>query len=80
MIRELRAYRLLEGVRGQARLDIEALASAIVRASWMAHDMRDLVEEVDINPILLTRKGACAVDALIVKKANPHGRLNSAGI
>ncbi len=70
MIRELRAYKILEGVRGKAPSDIAALLDTIVRASWLAHDMRDIVEEVDINPLLLSEKGACAADALILRKGS----------
>ena len=68
MVHELRAFKILEGVRGKAPSDIGVLVDIIVQTSWLAHDMRDVIEEVDINPLLLWDKGACAADALIVKK------------
>ena len=70
MLRELRGYRLLEGVRGAAPRDIEALRDALVRLSWLAHDQQASLVELDINPLVLYERGAGAkvVDALIVRR------------
>jgi hypothetical protein len=70
MIRQIRGYRLLEGVRGAPPSDIAALARALARLSQFAAAQRDRIAEIDINPLLVLPQGqgAYALDALIV----PH--------
>jgi acetate---CoA ligase (ADP-forming) len=69
MLRELRGYKLLEGVRGAKPADIDALITTIVRLSWFAHDFAGEVAELDINPLLVFGRGAGVkvVDALLVR-------------
>lgn len=70
MLGELRGYRILEGVRGMAPADIDALVDCIVRLSWLAHDHGAAIKELDINPLTvldnMATKGAIVVDALLV--------------
>jgi acetate---CoA ligase (ADP-forming) len=56
MLGEIRAYRLLRGVRGEASSDLEAIADTIVRVSQLVTDFPDIVE-LDINPLLVFPAG-----------------------
>lgn len=68
MIAELRGAALLAGVRGSAPLDLEALARALVRLGDLAWQLRDRLEEMDVNPlfVLPAGHGVMAADALVV--------------
>lgn len=72
MIREVRAFPLLDGARGKPKADIAALADAIVRLSALAMDLKDEVAEIDINPlfVLPAGQGVVAGDALIKPKTD----------
>ncbi|MDD9726943.1 acetate--CoA ligase family protein [Roseovarius sp. SK2] len=65
MLGTLKIARILEGVRGQPPLDMDAVADAISRTSWLAHDLGGRLRELDINPLFVAEagKGAVAVDA-----------------
>ena len=64
MVREIRAYPLLRGVRGEEPADIEAIVESILRLSQLVTDFPDIVE-MDINPlrVLTAGRGAIAIDA-----------------
>lgn len=68
MIGELRAAAVFGGVRGQPPRDVDALAQTLVAVSECAWAMRDQLEELDLNPVLVRPKGkgVVAVDALMV--------------
>lgn len=67
MIREIRTYPLLTGVRGRPRADVAALAETIVALSRLALDFRDEVDEIEFNPLMIQPEGqgVLAVDTLI---------------
>jgi len=67
MIKGIRSYRLLEGVRGEAPSDLQALADCLTRLSQLV-TRHPQIKELDINPLIVypRGKGAVVVDARII--------------
>ena len=76
MIRELRAFAMLDGARGKPPCDVDALADAIVAMSAMALDLAPGLKEFDINPlfVLPAGKGVRAGDAFARFAARDAGK------
>jgi acyl-CoA synthetase (NDP forming) len=74
MIREMKSYPLLTGVRGSAPRDIEALEDCIMRLGQLAVDLPDIVE-LDMNPVIVDAKGrgAAVADARIMLASADRG-------
>ena len=66
MIRQIRGYPLLEGVRGEAPVDLPALAEILERFSHMVMELPQLAE-IEINPFMAfpDAKDFRAVDARV---------------
>ena len=56
MIRQIRGYRLLEGVRGEPAVDLLGLAEVLERFSQLVEDLPQLAE-MDINPFMVFPQG-----------------------
>ncbi|MGE5538213.1 MAG: acetate--CoA ligase family protein [Gemmatimonas sp.] len=69
MIRATRVAKMLEGYRGAPPGDIDGLVDVLVAMGVVAQDLGDLVESVDVNPLLVRPDGVFALDALIVTRA-----------
>ncbi|MEM3657428.1 MAG: acetate--CoA ligase family protein [Candidatus Hadarchaeum sp.] len=67
MIKEIKGYPVLAGIRGTPPADIEALASLIQKVGQLAYEFPEIAE-MDLNPVFVFNegKGAVAVDARIV--------------
>jgi acetyltransferase len=66
MIDATRARQLVSGFRGSAACDRTALCDALVNLGRLARDLGDVIEAVDVNPLLVRGEGAFALDALVV--------------
>jgi acyl-CoA synthetase (NDP forming) len=66
MIRGIRGFELLEGVRGEAPADLDVLTDVLLRLAQLAV-RHPQIQELDINPFLAaaSREESCALDARI---------------
>ncbi len=64
MIESLKSYPLLQGVRGQKPIQIDAFAETISRLSALL-EVAPEIAELDLNPLLANEKQVIAVDARI---------------
>lgn len=65
MIESLKIYPLLKGYRGRQPKDINKLIEVMIRLSYLAADYPE-IEELDINPIIVTKDDIVALDARVV--------------
>ena len=70
MLRELKTWPLLDGYRGRAKCDVNALTKVIVQFSNMAASLEDRLLECEINPIFVfgEGQGVKAADGIAVFK------------
>jgi len=65
IVREIKGYPVLEGVRGQEGADLASLEKLILQISEFVEQHPE-VRELDLNPVLAYPDGAIAVDARVV--------------
>ncbi len=62
MIRGIRGYPLLEGIRGETSVDLVALEEVVQRVSQLVGE-QEAIAEMDINPLMAFPDNVVAVDA-----------------
>ena len=65
MTREIKAHKILEAVRGMPAADLDLLCDILIKVGKIGME-NDLIQEIDINPLILAGAKPVAVDALIV--------------
>ncbi len=61
LMRAVKGFAVLEGVRGAPRADLDAVQDVLLKVSRLVTDF-PAIAELDLNPILVWPRGACAVD------------------
>ncbi|MBA7466184.1 Peptidyl-lysine N-acetyltransferase Pat [subsurface metagenome] len=69
MIKEIRSYPILKGVRGEEPSDLIAVREALLRLSQLVTDFSEILE-IDINPLMVlpAGKGAVVIDSRLTIK------------
>jgi acetyltransferase len=65
MIKSLKGYSLLEGIRGKPRANIESIQSIMMQVSELIVEFPEIFE-LDLNPIIVNEHKAIVVDARMV--------------
>jgi succinyl-CoA synthetase beta subunit len=69
LVNSLKLRPLLDGLRNRPAVDLESYCAAAERFSVMAAALGDVLDEVDVNPVIVHPGGCVAVDALVVGHA-----------
>ncbi len=74
MVDELRGARLLRGYRGAPPADEAALRDVLLRISALVAVAPE-IQELDLNPVIVLRKGACVADSRVrIESGGPPRR------
>jgi acyl-CoA synthetase (NDP forming) len=74
MLSRLRGWALLDGVRGGKPADVSALIDLIVRLSQFAIENADVIDDLELNPVLVHDQGSgvSIVDSLLIARHSPN--------
>ena len=65
IIREIKGYKILTGVRGEKPKDIEAIKGVLAKLSEIVIDNPEIAE-IDLNPVIVREKGLSIVDSRVL--------------
>jgi len=67
VMEETKVYRMLRGYRNRPPANLMLLEEILIRLAQLVTDLAE-IDELDINPLILTENTACAVDARVILK------------
>jgi acyl-CoA synthetase (NDP forming) len=71
LVHGIRGFKLLEGFRGQAPADLDALRELLLRVSRLADEVPDIAE-LDLNPVIALSPGnGCRIVDARIRVAPP---------
>jgi acyl-CoA synthetase (NDP forming) len=69
MITEIKGFKILDGYRGNPKADLEAIKTTLKKISELAFE-KQIISEMDLNPVFVYADGIKCVDARIILKKN----------
>ena len=75
MINQLQGRALLYGARGRSPVSIDAIVETVLKVggeNGILPSLQDVVGELDLNPVIVTPTGACAVDVRFLLHKDTH--------
>lgn len=73
-VRSLKVAKLLDGHRGRPPGDLDAAVDAVLAVQAFALALSDRLAELDVNPLIVTPRGAVAADVLLRLVEDPDDR------
>ena len=67
MMREIKGHKILDAIRGMEAADVELLSHILINVGRIGLDIEQ-VQEIDLNPVILSGAKPVVVDALIILK------------
>ncbi len=67
MLKEIKSFPILDGIRGKPPCDKKALAELMLICSEIVEAYPD-IQEMDLNPVIVYESGLNVVDARIILK------------
>jgi len=65
MISEIKGYKILKGIRGEAPKDIQAIKDLLLKISQLTLENPE-ISEIDLNPVFVFEKGLQVIDARMI--------------
>ena len=65
MMRDIRGHKILEAIRGMDAVDLEAMSQSLIAIGNIGLE-QELIQEIDVNPLIIRGSKPVAVDALVV--------------
>jgi acyl-CoA synthetase (NDP forming) len=66
MLRELKAYQLLEGYRGSTPVNLKRIKDLLLSFSDLVLELEDVFESIDLNPVMCSQQACVVADARIM--------------
>jgi len=75
MIKGLKAHQILEGYRGSEPINLRELTRLLVSFSGLVMNLQEIIESIDLNPVICSSARCIVADARIILKGQEPGKI-----